>query len=449
MEWLTAWAKKVPHKACINDLTYEEVDASVKALARKLQVYIADEKRLAIYARNAEKTALFILAFMELGKELFLINGHLSKEEAREQARELGISSIFSQDDSFISFEEVESVQGMDYESHLPADEDIAVLMNTSATTGKMKTVPIRWKQIRRHVEASAKTLGVKDDDNWLLCLPMFHVSGLSIIMRTLYNGTALTIMDRYDEDIFIRMLEEKNISMVSMVPTMLRTVIERLETHSLRVLLLGGEYIPEALMEKALESQLPVYKTYGMSETFSQSASFSILEHPDKILSVGQPLPGVSISIHNADREGIGEIYIESPMLMDGYLQQEPLGGVLATGDLGYMDEDHFLYIVNRRTDLIISGGENIYPKEIEDCLYRLKEVKECAIVPKTDEKWGQIPILYIVTTLSEEEIFSYLRSHLAKYKIPKYCYKKDSLPKNASGKILRKELQEEAHAN
>ena len=323
-----------------------------------------------------------------------------------------------------------------------PSDDTVFCIINTSATTGKFKSVPVRWSQIEAHVKASAKVLGVEEDDNWLVVLPMFHVSGLSIILRTLYNGTRATIREKFSEQVVLDALEKEEVTMVSLVPTVLQRIVDQITAPKLRAILLGGEFIPMPLLQECVERNLPVYKTYGMSETFAQSTTFSVRDYPHKLASVGYPLDGVTIEIRNPDEEGVGEVWISSPMLMQGYLNKEPIQGVFNTDDIGYVDEDGFLYLLNRRKDIIISGGENIYPKEIEDVLYGMKGIKECAVIPVPDSKWGQVPVLCVVTNCSEEDISHYLLSRLAKYKVPKRIVYYDILPKNSMGKILRQEL-------
>jgi O-succinylbenzoate-coA ligase len=345
----------------------------------------------------------------------------------------------FSKDIDFNSISLKHSDENLDWN---PSDETVFCIINTSATTGKFKSVPVRWSQIEAHVKASAKVLGVEEDDNWLVVLPMFHVSGLSIILRILYNGTRATIREKFSEQVVLEALEIEDVTMVSLVPTVLQRIVERIQAPTLRAILLGGEFIPMPLLQECVQRNLPVYKTYGMSETFAQSTTFSIRDYPHKLASVGYPLEGVTIEIRNSDEEGVGEVWISSPMLMKGYLNKEPIHGAFNTDDIGYVDNDGFLYLLNRRKDIIISGGENIYPKEIEDVLYGMDGILECAVIPVLDLKWGQIPILCVVTNRSEEDISEYLLSRLAKYKVPKRIVYYDTLPKNSMGKILRQEL-------
>ncbi len=322
------------------------------------------------------------------------------------------------------------------------SDDKVFCIINTSATTGKFKSVPVRWSQIEAHVKASAKVLGVEEDDNWLVVLPMFHVSGLSIILRTLYNGTRATIREKFSEQVVLDALENEEVTMISLVPTVLQRIVDQITAPKLRAILLGGEFIPMPLLQECVQRNLPVYKTYGMSETFAQSTTFSVRDYPHKLASVGYPLDGVTIEIQNPDEEGVGEVWISSPMLMKGYLNKEPIKGAFNTDDIGYVDDDGFLYLLNRRKDIIISGGENIYPKEIEDVLYGMDGILECAVIPVADPKWGQVPVLCVVTSRTKQEIIEYLQCRLAKYKVPKRIVYYDTLPKNSMGKILRQEL-------
>lgn len=323
-----------------------------------------------------------------------------------------------------------------------PANDTVFCIINTSATTGKFKSVPVRWSQIEAHVKASAKVLGVEEDDNWLVVLPMFHVSGLSIIFRTLYNGTRATIREKFSEQVVLDALENEEVTMVSLVPTVLQRIVDRITAPKLRAILLGGEFIPMPLLQECVQRNLAVYKTYGMSETFAQSTTFSVRDYPHKLASVGCPLDGVTIEIRNPDEERVGEVWISSPMLMKGYLNKEPITGAFNTDDIGYVDDDGFLYLLNRRKDIIISGGENIYPKEIEDVLYAMNGIKECAVIPVSNSKWGEVPVLCVVTSRTKQEIIEYLQCRLAKYKVPKQIVHYDTLPKNSMGKILRQEL-------
>ena len=458
MDWLRYGAEHYPNRICINEYTYNDIYRGVVHVARKLELLQAS--RIAILSDNSVTMAIYVLATMVVHKELLLLNVHLKPKEIKNQLAQLDVTTVLHSVErreqlpnsiSTIVFESLEHIlsdeEADDTFDWTFEDRDIAVIMNTSATTGQFKSVPLRWGQIRAHVQASQEVLGKTEQDNWLMVLPIFHVSGLSILLRSLYNGTAVTILPKYDEAQVLKLIESENINMMSLVPTILTQLEPSISHHKLRVILLGGEFIPMALIDACEKKSLPIYKTYGMTETFSQSVTFSVLDYPHKRDSVGKPLPGMQVRIDKPDADGVGEIHLTGPMVMTGYIDKEPIDGDLNTDDIGYIDEDGFVYILNRRKDLIISGGENIYPKELEDLVYTLPSVKECAVVPVPDPKWGQVPALFVAfhdgESMTSDEILSFMTNSLAKYKIPKYVKILPALPRNGTGKIVRNELR------
>ncbi|CAM3058028.1 o-succinylbenzoate--CoA ligase [Lactococcus hircilactis] len=460
INWLKNWAQISPQKKFINDATFFDVDHASSFLAKKWEHPLQNHTRIGLLSENSLAMCVAIFALLKLGKEILFLNTHLSLSELTEQISDAQLSTVVSASQFehrvthlplkipplFLSV--LTEIPKLHHESFfLPEQpEKIAFIMNTSATTGKFKSVPITEKMVYAQVKASKEILGSFFDDNWLIATPLFHVSGLSILMRSLYNGTAVSILSKFDEDKILKAVETEEINMMSLVPTMLSRLIERLEKHRLRVILLGGAFIPRALIDAALKKELPIYKTYGMTETFSQSATLNLSHHHDKLDAVGRALPTVQITLKNVNKDGIGEIMIDSPMVMRGYLLKPPLSGPFETGDIGFIDADGFLYVLNRRNDIIISGGENIYPKEIENLVYELPEIEECVVIPRADEKWGQVPVLYYSckdSVITDSTILSYLKGKLAKFKLPRQIIYCQTLPKNASGKIIRKVLK------
>lgn len=489
MNWLNQQAQQNPNKKFLNELTFQEVDQRVTDLASRLYRFVKDEYRVALHANNSVEMAIFYLALQALQIEVLMLNTRLTQEEIAARLETLDVRAVFStngdfhcsydasnnmlQDKAtkaavlaptksslslklgesrvFYTFDEVFQSEASENvklaEEYSP--EQIAVIMSTSATSGEFKSVPLRWRQFAAHVKASQQRLGVTEEDNWLLVLPMYHIGGLTILMRSLYNGTSITLMEKFDEEKTLQLIKNGSVNMMSLVPTMFNRIIDRIDQHQLRVVLVSGEFIPKPLVETCLNKKIPIYKSYGMTETTSQSTTFCVLERPDKLESVGLPLPGVNILINKPDQEGIGEVLIQSPMLMDGYLGKEPLDGFINTEDIGYVDKDGFLFILDRRKNIIISGGENIYPQEIENVLYAHPDISECAVVGMKDEKWGQVPALFVVSALNDESILIYLAPKIAKYKLPKKIVHLEELPKNATGKILKKNLVEKCNVD
>ncbi|HLQ71479.1 MAG TPA: AMP-binding protein, partial [Bacillota bacterium] len=219
----------------------------------------------------------------------------------------------------------------------------------------------------------------------------------------------------------------------------------------SFRCMLLGGSGASSGLLERAKSKYVPVFQSYGMTETSSQIVTLSPDNALKKIGSSGKSLFPASVEIRDQGSDGIGEIYVKGPMVTSGYYNNESAtqeaikNGWLRTGDLGYMDGEGFLYVVDRRKDLIISGGENIYPSEIEAVLLRIDGIKEAAVAGMDDDEWGKVPFACVVgdeSKVSREYILYRLKASLASFKVPKKIIFVPSLPRNSSRKILRKSL-------
>jgi o-succinylbenzoate---CoA ligase len=249
----------------------------------------------------------------------------------------------------------------------------------------------------------------------------------------------------------------------MSVVGTTLNRILESLNGRqfpdSFRCMLLGGGPAPLPLLEACRDQNIPVFQTYGMTETASQSATLSPEYSLSKLGSAGKPLFPVSIKIQLQDGSEAapneaGEIVVKGPNVTPGYLNRPDVtaekiaDGWLHTGDIGCLDEDGFLYVLDRRSDLIISGGENIYPAEIESVLLSHPSVSDAGAVGVPDTEWGQVPAAFIVPAAgyapTEEELRKFCLERLAKYKVPRNFYFAKELPRNASNKLMRRKLPE-----
>src|SRR5699024_1295284 len=263
--------------------------------------------------------------------------------------------------------------------------------------------------------------------------------------------------MEKYEKHLLHEALVEKGVTIASLVTVMLKDVLEKIGEaqfpSTVRCILLGGGSVPKNMLDAVKEKQVPLFQSYGMTETSSQIVTLSKEDVSRKLGSAGKPLFTADVKISDENEAGIGEIIVKGPMVMNGYFKNDAANkesfkdGWLYTGDLGYIDEDGFLYVVDRRTDLIISGGENIYPTEIENALLKIDEIKEAAVIGVTDERWGQLPVACLVCEekLDEKTILATLEKSLAPYKIPHQFYQVDSLPRNASNKVMRHKLVQE----
>lgn len=339
--------------------------------------------------------------------------------------------------------------------------ETVQAIMYTSGTTGAPKGVMLTYGNHWSSAVGSVLNLGLSSTERWLAAVPLFHISGLSIIWRSVIYGMTMIIHRKFDPANANRAILEQGVTIMSVVSNMLARMLEDLGGRTyppeFRCMLLGGGPAPRPLLESCAAKGIPVYQTYGMTETASQIVTLPPEYALSKLGSAGKPLFQAEIRIAgnrggNALPGEAGEILVRGPNVTKGYWNRPQAtaeamkGGWLATGDIGYLDEDGFLYVLDRRKDLIISGGENVYPAEIEAALLQHPAVKEAGVTGVADERWGQVPIACVVlredAQLSEEELREYLQDKLARYKIPARFYFVDLLPRNASGKLLRREL-------
>jgi len=310
---------------------------------------------------------------------------------------------------------------------------------------------------------ASAYRLGLQTNDRWLSSLPLYHVGGLAVVFRSCLYGTAIVLHSRFDIDAFEASLEEDAVTITSLVPTMLQRLLNARHNRpwpaSLRLVLLGGAAAPPELLEQCQAEHLPVTTTYGLTEAASQVATPSLADMLRKPASVGRPLMFTRMRI--VDETGatlppgeLGEVIVQGPTVMAGYYCNPQAtartlrDGWLYTGDIGYLDEEGDLWLVQRRSDIVITGGENVYPTEIEAALRRHPAVADACVVGVPDREWGQRVAAMVQLRpsqkLTEAEMADFLREHLAGYKRPRLIEFVESLPQTASGKIERRTIAE-----
>jgi O-succinylbenzoic acid--CoA ligase len=339
--------------------------------------------------------------------------------------------------------------------------EAVCAVLYTSGTTGAPKGAELRHANLLWSALGSALHLGALPGERWLACLPLFHVGGLSILARSVLTGSEVVLHETFAPDAVAHALAHERVALVSLVAVMLERLLdlwgERPAPPTLRCVLLGGGPAKRVLLERARALGFPIVTTYGLTEAASQVATLPLHEIGRRDDAVGKPLLGTEIRI--ADESGAtlapgepGEILVRGPTLMRGYLRRPEetaralRDGWLHTGDVGTLDADGFLRVLDRRADLIVSGGENIYPAEVEAILVSHPGVAEAAVIGVADASFGQRVAAYIVARddvpASDTELERYCRANLAGYKIPRAFHRVAELPRNASGKILRRAL-------
>ncbi len=344
--------------------------------------------------------------------------------------------------------------------------DDTAVLIYTSGTTGRPKGAELTHFQLYMNCSISGRLFGGSSDDVTLAVLPFFHVFGLSsIIDVTVLFGGCLSIVPRFEPKAVLDAIVADGVSVIGGVPTMLQA-LTALDTQDrdlsrLRIAVSGGASLPAEVM-RAFEDKfgIVVLEGYGLSETAS-TASFNISAEERRAFSVGKPIWGVQMRIHDLDdrplpagKDNVGEIVIRGHNVMKGYLGREEAtaeafrNGWFHTGDLGYVDDDGFFFIVDRSKDLVIRGGYNVYPREIEEVLFEHPDIDEAAVIGKPDDRLGEEVVAVVVVkdgvSLTAEDVIAYSKERLAAYKYPREVRFLDALPKTATGKILKADLRQ-----
>jgi len=395
--WLTRAARRRPDRAAVNAMTYAELLAAADGVARALyQRGVAPGERIGIALPPGEDFAVALHAAWRLGCPV--VPG------ADDGLRELPAPS----------------------DAHAPLldthDLDaVAAVMRTSGSTAAPKVVELTFGNWLWSALGSGVALGVDPRERWLSALPLNHVGGLSVVVRSAIYATTALVHEQWNTERVLRALREEHVTIVSLVPTTLARALDAglREPPALRTVLLGGAPIPPALAERARAAGVPVTETYGLTEACSQ------------VTTGGAPLFCTRVRI--ADD---AEIIVSGPTVASG-------GGELHTGDLGVFDGDGSLVVTGRKSDTIISGGENVAPAEVEAVLVEHPAVAEAAVHARPDDEWGEAVVATVVlradASVTADELRAHAAERLAPSKVPKAIAFRDALPRTASGKLLR----------
>jgi long-chain acyl-CoA synthetase len=361
--------------------------------------------------------------------------------------------------------------QAIDESEEMPAvvcqGEDTAVIFYTSGTTGRPKGVMLSHDNCEAIAKMWAEAMELTKFERVLIVAPLFHCAAAHVFMLpTIQAGGTLVIEKGFSPRQTMEALQQHKITVFFGVPAMYTLLLNQPDLHALhvphlRMLTYGAAPMPYELIKKVKQifPQAKVQNLYGQTENAPGATTLKDPHALTKIGSVGQPLPGCEVCI--VDDEGfevpvgeVGEIAIKGPHVMKGYLKNPEAtalamrNGWMLSGDLGRMDEEGFLYIVDRKKDMIIRGGENIYPIEVEEVLFEIPTVLEAAVIGMPHEVYGEVPKACVVVkegnTLTEQEVIQFCEKRLARYKVPVQVEFLESLPRNASGKVLKTVLRE-----
>ncbi len=499
-ELITFQAKKRKNKTALlqgdDKITYAEIAASVDKLAAYLASQgVKEGDKVALFLRNSSEFIYAIFAVSKLGAVLVPINTFLKSEELSYILEDSGSSVLIasaihdkvvngseaSELCNFILWEGGEVAVGEKHlrfsdaleeeksiESAARSLDDTAVIIYTSGTTGKPKGAMLSNKNILSNADSGRRTINVKPKDRGIVFLPMFHSFTFAIgVMLPLYVGASIVIIQSIQpfSNIFKQTLT-KRVTLFFGIPDVYNALAKAklpwyfMWFNKIRAFISGAA----ALQPKTLDAMSKKFKRatllegYGLSEA-SPAVCMNTFKK-QKAGSVGTALYGYEMKIVDEEmsevhRGTIGDIIVRGDNVMQGYLNRPSatdeaiVNGWLLTGDMGYMDDEGFLFIVDRKKDLIISKGINIYPREIEEVIDAYEGVGASAVIGIIDEKSGEVPIVYIelsvdVKSIDEQGLKKYMREHLANYKIPKQIHTIVELPKNATGKVLKRVLKE-----
>jgi len=504
-ELITFQAKKRKNKVALlvddTKITYNEIlDAADKLATFLAEKGVKEGDKVALFLRNSPEFIYSIFAISKIGAIIVPVNTFLKEEELTYILEDSGSSVLIasaihdkvvnnSKASSLCQFIVWEGDEGVKGENHLHfcdalalnttsehtqrTLDDTAVIIYTSGTTGKPKGALLSNKNILSNADSGQKTINVKPRDRAIIFLPMFHTFTFSIgVMLPLYVGSSMVIIKSIQpfSNIFKQTLTKK-VTLFFGIPDVYNALAKAklpwyfMWFNRIRAFISGAA----ALQPKTLDAMAKKFKRatllegYGLSEA-SPAVCMNTFKK-QKAGSVGTALYGYEMKIVDEEmtelpRGGIGDIIVKGDNVMQGYLgrpeatDEAIVNDWLLTGDMGYMDDEGFLFIVDRKKDLIISKGINIYPREIEEVIDVYEGVGASAVIGIVDEKSGEAPVVYIelsedAKSLDEAGLKKYMREHLANYKIPKQIHVIDELPKNATGKVLKRVLKDRIREN
>jgi o-succinylbenzoate---CoA ligase len=436
--WLAQRAETCPDRTAVIadglEISYAELEREATAAARRLAARGVRRGAVAALELPAGAEHVVLLhALMKLGAVAYPLSPRLAASEREVEIERTRPVLVISEPGQLTATEADLPLLG---EHDLEA---VHCRILTSGTSGRPRPVGITYGNHLWSAVGSAFNLGVDPTDRWLCCLPLYHIGGLSIVMRSVIYGTGAVVHDGFNADRVADSLERHGVTLMSLVPTGLVRLLEaEVDLSGPRAIVVGGGPVPVDVIEEAAARGATVVQTYGLTEAASQVTTLAPPEAIRKIGSAGRPLLTTHLRIQD------GEILVQGPTVAPGCADED---GWLHTGDVGRIDEEGFLYVEDRLGDVIVTGGENVLPGEVEDVLRSHPEVVDAAAVGRAHPEWQEAVAAVVVlrdgARASEEELRHHCAAELAGHKVPKRFEFVAELPRSASGELLRRELR------
>jgi len=492
-EKLAVHSKQQPEKIITSfegkNTSYSEFYEQAKRLAGYFQAKgYQKEDIIAVYLHNSD---LFLVCYYacQLGGFSLLpvntkltapeINYILTHSEAKALIYDVRFTDVLREiPDTFAKFQDTLLVGGEDTLPTIVNDEsitfketqvdqnDTTVIFYTSGTTGKPKGVMLSAGNVEAAAEIWGEAVGYESTDRIHIVTPLFHCAASHVFcIPGIYAGGTIVIEEAFSPEKALETMEKEDVTIFFGVPAMYMILLNtpkmaELKLNHLRLFAYGAAPMPFELVRKvkSLYPNVKVQNLYGQTENSPAATTLKDHHALEKVGSVGEALPHTEVRVVDEFGDSlpvgqVGEIVVKGPQVMKGYLKNEEAtiqaiqNGWLYSGDLGRFDKDGLLYIVDRKKDMIIRGGENVYPVEVEEVLYEIPEVLEAAVIGVPHPVYGEVPKAYVVIkkgqSLSEEDVITFSSKRLAKYKLPAEVEIIDTLPRNASGKVLKNALR------
>jgi O-succinylbenzoic acid--CoA ligase len=454
--------------------TFRDLDAEIEETAGRLAACgVQRGDRVAVLMENRPEFVRLVFACARLGAVLVPLNARLATPELRAQAERVGPALVVCETETVdaalelpvpaVSVDaggDVEHLGARSPDTFEPANlswTDTRAIMFTSGTTGDPKAVRLTYANFAASAVASSFRLGVLPEDSWLCPLSLYHMGGLSVVLRSALYGTTAVLARGFDADDVRSALAKYDCTGVSLVPTMLSRLLDAGGVpDSVRFALVGGAPTPPELVERALDAGVPVCPTFGMTETTSQVATLHATEARGRPDSSGRPLLGTDVTVVGDDGKVLptgetGELVVSGPTVTPGYLSADANSERfcehgLRTGDFGFVDAEGFLHIGGRQIDQIVTGGENVHPEEVAAVLRNHPDVADVAVVGVPDEEWGERVAALVVPGdegVTSDDLRAFCEERLAGYKHPRTIAFAEEVPRTMSGTVDREAVR------